>query len=71
MPISVFFLYIYKLYAITLFNLLLKVYSVILTTYFYDMDQKILTQNGFFQNFSWFQFYVYKLSMIMCTGIAP
>ena len=23
------------------------------------------------QNFCWFQFYVYKFCMIMCTGIAP
>ena len=26
---------------------------------------------AYFQNFSWFQFYIYKLCMIMCIGIAP
>ena len=26
---------------------------------------------GYFQNFSWFLFYVDKLCMIMCTCIAP
>ena len=35
------------------------------------MNQKILQKKGNFQNFSWFQFYVYKLCMIMCIGIAP
>ena len=25
----------------------------------------------YFQNFSWFQFYTYKLCMIMCIGSAP
>ena len=28
-------------------------------------------QKGYFQNFSWFQFYVYKVCMIMYTGTAP
>ena len=43
-----------------------KEYSVILTTSFYDMNQKILTKKkAYFQNFSWFQFYVYKLCMIL------
>ena len=28
------------------------------------------SNKGYFQNFSWFQFYVYKLCMIMCIGIA-
>ena len=49
----------------------LKELSMILTTSFYDMNQKILTKKkGYFQNFSWFQFYIYKLCMIMCIGIA-
>ena len=47
---------------------------------FHDMHQKILTKKKkkkkkgkkvYLQNFSWFQFYVYKLCMIMCIGIAP
>ena len=43
-----------------------------LVTSFYDMNQKILTKTTtYFQNFSWFQFYVYKLCMIVCIGIAP
>ena len=34
------------------------------------MNQKIYMKKTYFQNFSWFQFYVYKLRMIMCnTGI--
>ena len=33
-----------------------------------DINKK---KKGYFQNFSWFQFYVYKSCMIMCTGIAP
>ena len=28
-------------------------------------------KKAYFQNFSWFQFCVYKSFMIMCTGIAP
>ena len=28
-------------------------------------------KKAYFQNFSWFNFYVYKLCMIMCIGIAP
>ena len=32
------------------------------------MNQKILTKNAYFQNFSWFQFYIYKLCMIMFIG---
>ena len=35
-----------------------KEWSVILTTSFYDINQKILTKNGYFQNFSWFKFYI-------------
>ena len=45
---------------------------------FYDMNQKILTKKkkkSYFQNFSWFQFYIYSLLthdyLIMCIGIAP
>ena len=39
---------------------------------FYDMNQKILTKPAYFKNFSWCQFYVYKLWMInMCIYIAP
>ena len=32
---------------------------------------RLATALGYFQNFSWFQFYVYKLCIIMCIGIAP
>ena len=38
--------------------------ELILTASFYDMNQKILTKKGYFQNFSWFQLYTYKLCMI-------
>ena len=32
-------------------------------------SEDIQLEKFHFQNFSWFQFYVYKLCMIMCTGI--
>ena len=42
------------------------------------MIQKILAKKkkkkkkrGDFKNFNWFQFYIYKLRMILCIGIAP
>ena len=31
-----------------------------------DMNKK-----AYFENFFWFQFYIYKICMIMCIGIAP
>ena len=37
---------------------------------FYDIYQKILTKMGYFPNFTWFQFYIYQLCMIVCIGIA-
>ena len=43
-------------------------YSVILTISFYDMNQKIYRNKKSLQNFSWLQFYGYKLCMIMCTA---
>ena len=52
-------------------DLHLKELSMILTTSFYNMNQKILTKKVYFQIFSWFQFYIYKLCMIMCIVIAP
>ena len=30
-----------------------------------------INKKGYFQHFSWFQFYVYKLCMITCIDIAP
>ena len=35
---------------------------------FLGMNQKIWTKNVYFQNFSWFQFYIFKLYMIMCVS---
>ena len=49
----------------------LKEYSLILTTSFYDKNQKIETKKADFQNFSWFQFYIFKLCMIMCVSLPP
>ena len=34
-------------------------------------ELKDINKKGYFPNFRWFQFYIYKLCMIMCTGIAP
>ena len=36
-----------------------------------DMNQKILTKKAYLQNFCWFQFYVFKLGMIMCVSLLP
>ena len=36
-----------------------------------DMNKKKNLKNPEFQNLSWFQFYLHKLSMIMWIGIAP
>ena len=47
-------------------TLKLKEYLVILTTSFYDIQEK-----AYFQNFSWFQFYVFKLCMIICVLLFP
>ena len=49
----------------------LKEYSLILTTFFYGKNQKIETKNAYFQNFSWFQFYIFKLYMIVCVSLLP
>ena len=38
---------------------------------FYDKNRTIFTQKFYFQNFSWFQYFVYKLCMLMCIGISP
>ena len=38
---------------------------------FYDKNWKIFMKKVYFQNFSWFQYFVYKLCMIMCIDIAP
>ena len=35
------------------------------------MNQKEQIKQAYFKNFSCFQFYIYKLSMIMCIYIAP
>ena len=44
-----------------------KIYSVILTTSFYDINQKILTKKVYFQNFSWSQIFIYKLCIVICA----
>ena len=49
----------------------LKEYSVILSTSFYDINQKILRKKDHFLNFSWFWFPVCKLCMIMYISTAP
>ena len=35
------------------------------------MNRKILTKKVISNKFSWFEFYVNKLRIIMCIGIAP
>ena len=42
----------YVLLQIKMKRVYLKEYSVILTTSFYDINQKILTKKGYFQSFS-------------------
>ena len=59
-----------KVKVLTL-RLTLKEYSLILTISFYDINQKILRKKDYFQNFSWFQFSVCKLCMIMYISTAP
>ena len=46
-------------------HILLKEYSVIVTTSFYVKNWRILMQKGYFQNFAWFQYFVNKLFMII------
>ena len=46
----------------------LKEYWVILTC-FYHMDSEDINKKAYFQNFSWFQFYVSKLWMVMCVSL--
>ena len=52
-------------------NIRLKEYSVILTISFHSMNQKIPTKKAYFQNFSWFQFCIFKSCMIMCVSLLP
>ena len=47
----------------------LKEYSVILTTSFCEMNQKLYSKTAYFQNFSWFQFNICLLCTILCIGI--
>ena len=44
---------------------------MVLTTHFYDKNWKILTKKGYFQNFAWFQYFFYKLCIIMCIAVSP
>ena len=62
---------LYLWYKLKIYQNGLKEYSQILTASFYDINQKILTRKSYYQNFSEFQFLVYQLCMIMCTGTAP
>ena len=64
-------LYHYIIWVLLIRICILKEYSVILTTSFYDMNQKIKTIKAYFQNFSWFQCCVFKLCMIMCVSLLP
>ena len=41
------------------------------TTLSYNINQKIQTKKAYFQTFSWFQFYIYMLYMIILHFIAP
>ena len=34
-------------------------------------ESEDINKKGYFQNFSWFQYHVYKLCMIMGIGTAP
>ena len=34
-------------------------------------ESEDINKNAYFQNFSWFQFYVFKLCMIMCVSLFP
>ena len=45
--------------------MVLKEYSVILNTPFYGHESEDINKKAYFQNFSWFQFYVYKLCKII------
>ena len=40
---------------------------MIIATSFYDIKRKMFTRKGYFQNFSWFHIYVYKLRVIICS----
>ena len=47
----------------------LKRYSVILTTSFYSWyESEDINKKTHLQNFNWFQFYIFKLCMIMCVS---
>ena len=52
---------------------MLKEYSVILLQIFlwYESEDINQKKKAYFQNFSWFQFYVLKLCMIMCISLLP
>ena len=49
----------------------LKEYSVILTRFFMYESEDINNKKAYFQNFSWFQFYVFMLCMIMYVSLLP
>ena len=34
-------------------------------------ESENIKEKTFFQNFSWFQFYIFKLCMIMCVSLLP
>ena len=54
-------------------NNLVKGILVILTTSFYDINQKILRKKGYFQNFSWFWLCLYlsmPLTLLWPIGVA-
>ena len=64
----------YTAYTCTIIKFIgscVKEYSVILTGSFYDINQKILRQKGYFRNFSWFSFSVCQLCMNMYISTAP
>ena len=50
-------------------NLSLKGYSVIPATSFYNTNLYKQTKCAYFQNFSWFQFDFYELTMIVCVTL--
>ena len=55
----------------TVINVIFKGIVNDYTTSFFDSNWKILRKKCYFQNFSPFQFFVYKLCMIMGISIAP
>ena len=53
-------------FAVTLLHFAVKGIFSDFHNIFYGMNQKISTKRAYFQNFSWYQFYVFKLCMIIC-----